>query len=233
MTTEHRCANDGCNKDSTSRCAACNAVWYCSKDCQKRDWRHHKPSCNPTTPAPIASQNSDPTEPVRDIPCVKILSHGEGRRYEAITLPSTDPIFTSEPLPVTVRFGYPLVMKRTHFNLGRKPDTDNQHATWLNIDPNTGWAADKWQHSIGSVIVANPDRTPLKVATLAAITDYISEILDEFGEGGPESVKKKYYGQRRRELLDKYIVRHEKMQADYQTSLNEYLANPDKFRTVQ
>ena len=81
--------------------------------------------------------------------------------------------------------------------------------------------------------MANPDRTPLKVGTLAAITDYVSDILDEFGEGGPESVKRKYYGQRRRELLDEYIVRHEQMQADYQASLNEYLANPDSVEGVQ
>jgi MYND finger len=219
MATERRCANDSCNKTATSRCSACNAVWYCSKDCQKRDWRLHKQNCNPTTHAPT-SQNTDPTEPVFDIICVKILSSGEGSRYEAITLPSTDPIFTSEPLPVTVRFGYPLVMKRTHLNLGRKPATDNQHATWLNIDPFTGWAPDRWQHSIGSVIVANLDRKPLKVSTLGAITDYVSDILDDFGEDGPESVKRKYYGPRNRQLLDEYIVRHEQMQADYQASWN-------------
>jgi hypothetical protein len=78
----------------------------------------------------------------------------------------------------------------------------------LNINPNTGWAPDVWQHSIGDVIVANPDRSPLAVHTLAAITDYVSDILDEFGEVGPESVRRKYYGRRNRELLDEYIVRH-------------------------
>ena len=209
MTTEHRCPNDGCNKPATSRCAGCNAVWYCSKDCQKRDWRHHKLACKPTTLAPVSStQVSDSTEPLSDIACVKIYSHGEGRRYEDITLPSTDPIFTSEPIPVTVRIGYPLVIKRTHSNLRRSPDTDNQHATWLNINPNTGWAPDIWQHSIGNVIVANPDRSPLASGTLAAITDYVSDILDVFGEEGPESVRRRYYGRRHRERLDEYIVHH-------------------------
>ena len=221
MTTERRCANDGCNKAGISHCSACNAMWYCSRDCQKRDWRLHKQSCNATTPAPT-SQDSDPTEPVRDVICVKMFSHGEGRRYEAITLPSTDPIFTSKPLPITVRFGYPLVMKRTQLNLKRSPDTDNQHATWLNIDPSTGWAPDTWQHSIGSVIVANPDMKPLKISTLGAITDYVSDILDDFGEEGPQSVKRKYYGQRSRQLLDEHIVRHEQMQADYQASMSQF-----------
>ena len=141
VTTERRCANNGCNNPGTGRCSACNALWYCSSDCQKRDWGLHKRSFTPTTPAPTI-QNPDPTEPVRDVTCVKMLSHGEDKRYEAVTLPSADPIFTLEPLPVTVRIGYPLVMKGTHFNLERKPDTDNQHATWLNINPSTGWTAD-------------------------------------------------------------------------------------------
>ena len=232
MTEEHRCANDGCNKVATSRCSACNAVWYCNRDCQKRNWAVHKRVCSPTTPAPIP-QNLDPTKPVGDIACVKILSSGDGGCYKAITLPSTDPIFTYEPLPVTVRIGYPLVMKRTHFNLERMPETDNQHATWLNINPATGWAPDLWQHSIGSVIVANLDRTPLKVSTLGAITDYVSDILDVFGEEGPESVKRKYYGRRNRQLLDDYISQHEQMQANYQDTLNKYLANRGPSEGVQ
>lgn len=27
------------------KCGGCNTVTYCSQDCQKRDWRQHKPSC--------------------------------------------------------------------------------------------------------------------------------------------------------------------------------------------
>ena len=37
-----------CSKPATLRCSACNAVWYCSKDCQKMDWtgdRGHKIMC--------------------------------------------------------------------------------------------------------------------------------------------------------------------------------------------
>jgi hypothetical protein len=114
-------------------------------------------------------------------------------------------------------------MKRTHSNLQRSPATDNQHATWLNINPNTGFAPDIWQHSIGNVIVANLDRSPLAGSRLAAITDYVSDILDEFGNGGPESVRRKYYSRQHRERLDEYIVRHEQMQANYQASMARFL----------
>jgi hypothetical protein len=36
-----------CNKPTTrlKKCTRCEAIWYCSKECQKRDWRRHKPEC--------------------------------------------------------------------------------------------------------------------------------------------------------------------------------------------
>ena len=213
MTMEHKCANDDCKNPANNRCSRCNAVWYCSKDCQRTDWRQrHKGLCGVTTPAHVTSQ----TESIVDIPCVMIQANHRG--YRDINLPSTDPIFTSEPIPVTVQFGYPLVMKRTQFGLQRSPATDNQHATWLNINPSTGWAPDPWQHSIGNVIVANANKSPLTVDVLSAIVDYVSEILDEFGEGRGSDVRRKFYNRRR---LDDYITRHGQSTSDYQAQLKE------------
>jgi hypothetical protein len=92
----------------------------------------------------------------------------------------------------------------------------------LNINPSTGWAPDAWQHSIGNVIVAKPDKTPLTGNTLAAITDYVSDILDGFSEVGPKGVAKRFYGPRRRELLDEYIVEHGQEQERYRASMAEF-----------
>jgi len=31
---------------ATKRCSRCNLVWYCSPECQRKDWKKHKPFCN-------------------------------------------------------------------------------------------------------------------------------------------------------------------------------------------
>jgi hypothetical protein len=147
----------------------------------------------------------------QSIPCVKI--HSPQTRYENITVPSTHPIFTSKALPVTVKFGYPLVMARLVENLPQGPQTDNQHATWLNIDPESGFAPSQWQGGIGSVVVANADGTPLDSDTLGAIVDYVSGILDAFGNG--EVPRRKY----NRRTLDQFLAQHLEMQSNYKAVL--------------
>ena len=46
-----------CGNPGTLRCSKCKKVYYCSKECQKSDWKTHKLSCS-------TSQNDDkPTPP--------------------------------------------------------------------------------------------------------------------------------------------------------------------------
>jgi hypothetical protein len=44
------CAKDGCGAliDESKKCSRCRLVFYCSRDCQKADWKVHKPKCNAT-----------------------------------------------------------------------------------------------------------------------------------------------------------------------------------------
>jgi hypothetical protein len=100
-------------------------------------------------------------------------------------------------------------MGRLVQNLPRGPQTDNQHATWLNMDPESGFAPPEWQGGIGSVIVANGDGTPLNYETLGAIVDYVSDILDAFGDG--EVPRRKY----NRRTLDQFLEQHLEMQRNY------------------
>lgn len=54
----HICA--ACFKPATLRCARCRAVWYCSKECQTRDWKlGHRALCRPA-PADAAAEPAPP-----------------------------------------------------------------------------------------------------------------------------------------------------------------------------
>ena len=34
-----------CGDPATQRCSKCKSAWYCSRDCQLRQWKKHKPIC--------------------------------------------------------------------------------------------------------------------------------------------------------------------------------------------
>jgi hypothetical protein len=38
-----KCAN--CGKIATQRCSKCKNQWYCSRECQVKQWKAHKPLC--------------------------------------------------------------------------------------------------------------------------------------------------------------------------------------------
>jgi TPR repeat protein len=42
------CAKDGCGAliDESNKCSRCRLVYYCSRDCQRADWKAHKAKCN-------------------------------------------------------------------------------------------------------------------------------------------------------------------------------------------
>jgi hypothetical protein len=45
------CAAAGCaSEEASSVCARCQAVRYCSRECQRTDWKAHKPVCTGAEP---------------------------------------------------------------------------------------------------------------------------------------------------------------------------------------
>jgi len=63
-----------------------------------------------------------------------------------------------------------------------------------------------WHGGIGNVIIANADGTPMSLATASALTDYVSDILNAFGDD--EAPPTRTYD---RPKLDAYIREHAKM----------------------
>jgi len=46
LMSQSACSNAGCNQPGRQRCAVCKNVLYCSKECQKKDWKaRHKSAC--------------------------------------------------------------------------------------------------------------------------------------------------------------------------------------------
>ncbi|KAB8209300.1 hypothetical protein BDV34DRAFT_232543 [Aspergillus parasiticus] len=39
------CAKESSNDTTLKRCAKCKTQWYCSRECQKADWKTHKKTC--------------------------------------------------------------------------------------------------------------------------------------------------------------------------------------------
>jgi hypothetical protein len=47
-----------CNKPSSFKCSVCKKVYYCSKKCQKENWKYHKGMCQ-TLKKDLADYNMD------------------------------------------------------------------------------------------------------------------------------------------------------------------------------
>ena len=44
----HKCDKTGRRKkDKLSKCGKCEAITYCSRECQEEDWPRHKDNCVP------------------------------------------------------------------------------------------------------------------------------------------------------------------------------------------
>jgi hypothetical protein len=42
------CQVEDCNDTGNFQCEGCNQIYYCSRTCQKQDWKQHKPECQKT-----------------------------------------------------------------------------------------------------------------------------------------------------------------------------------------
>lgn len=133
-----------------------------------------------------------------------------GVHYSEYLGPRSHAIFKTSPVPTSQKIGFPLLVQRPGKSSERGPPGDNQHATWLMIDPITGLAPVEWQCGVWNVIVATADGEALDTATLGAITDYVSDILDTFEDGAGAA-----QGYHNRGRLDRYIADHLKMQLEF------------------
>ncbi|KAF8190350.1 hypothetical protein K438DRAFT_2018688 [Mycena galopus ATCC 62051] len=130
---------------------------------------------------------SSSTSTVRGI---VILCDSEIRNgiFNEVDVDATHPIhIQGVACPVSAQVGLPIVMYR-HLKqdpLKMRPDArlDNQKATYLMIDPESGFAPPQWQSCVGSVTVMRKDGKPLTKQAIETIWMYHDHILDLFGNG--------------------------------------------------
>ncbi|KAJ7792957.1 hypothetical protein B0H14DRAFT_156741 [Mycena olivaceomarginata] len=92
--------------------------------------------------------------------------------------------------------------------MARDAKLDNQRATFLMIDPRSGFAPPEWQQCVGSVTVMRKDGKPLTRQSIETIWMYHDRLLDLFGDDPAIAHRmmtsdgfKKYCAQYKRERL--------------------------------
>ena len=101
----------------------------------------------------------------------------------ATTIPADHPVFSQPVAPVPALIEIPLVLHRVGTRSTNRADLDNQIATYLNINPESGFAPSEWQSHVGTVIVARKDKKPFLPKHLEGVWMYCDRILDLFGDG--------------------------------------------------
>ncbi|KAJ7640878.1 hypothetical protein DFH06DRAFT_1215498 [Mycena polygramma] len=168
------------NDQSFKCCSRCKNTVYCSQDCQKADWKSHKTVCSPPLPEGT----------VRGMIIACDADRRSGLGFTEIDLDKTHPIHTQGIVcPVSAKVGLPIViyrhLKENPLSMRRDPGLDNQKATFLMIDPVSGFAPPEWQMCVGSVTVMRKDGKPLTQESMETIWMYHDHLLDLFGDGTP------------------------------------------------
>ncbi|KAJ5900268.1 uncharacterized protein N7473_004338 [Penicillium subrubescens] len=104
--------------------------------------------------------------------------------WSTTRIPANHDVFSRTVPPVPGLIEVPLVLHQLGTRSANRADLDNQIATYLNINPDSGFAPPAWQSHVGTIIVARKDRKPLLPQHLEGVWIYCDHILDLFGEGG-------------------------------------------------
>jgi hypothetical protein len=132
-----------------------------------------------------------PPPPEGEVYAILIPCDGDKQRLRTppfipIHVPPTHGVFQLAPTPVSSAVGFPLIVCQIHslpVESTPRQLLDNQIATYLCIDTESGFAPAQWQSHVGTVVVARKDGKSLDSRHFEAMWQYCDHILDEFGEG--------------------------------------------------
>lgn len=186
---------------------------------------------NPAPKAPNPIPRTAPTSSsVSQIKAVIVRCNkdkGTGAPWSATTIPSDHVVFSHSVPPIPSLIQIPLVIHRVGTTSFNQADLDNQIATYLNIDAESGFAPDAWQSHVGTVIVARQDKKPLLPHHLEGVWMYCDMILDIFGDG--EGAPKHLYN---KQAFQKWWKRYCEDQKGFRTGTGGE-DHPDDWRVVR
>lgn len=103
--------------------------------------------------------------------------------HKTLFYPKMHSIFTEcDPdgnSPALKLCGCPLIVKR----LADGSSGDNQWATWLMIDPISGFAPQEWQRNVGKTLVYRPGGLDLDIDDMSSINEFLGDLLDRYSDG--------------------------------------------------
>ncbi|KAI6003253.1 hypothetical protein F5J12DRAFT_839343 [Pisolithus orientalis] len=178
------------------RCSHCKRVLYCSNACQFSHWRSHKKTCaSPAdASAPVAGPSSQTGKEADAVVGITIACEADRRRGSAIFTPTiihpSHPVWSQgQSSPLFRQIGLPIIVYRDHpgnpLTMIGNAGLDNQIATYLMVEPSTGFAGYGWVRGgvVGTVIVVRQDKKPLTCEAIETLWMYADFILDLYGEG--------------------------------------------------
>ncbi|KAH8665309.1 hypothetical protein BGZ61DRAFT_484404 [Ilyonectria robusta] len=147
--------------------------------------------------------------------------------WSATTIQADHPVFSQPVPPVPGLIEVPLALYRVGTQSANRADLDNQIATYLNIDAETGFASPEWRSYVGTVVVARKDMKPLLPHHLEGVWMYCDRILDLFGEG--EGAPRSLYN---REAFEEWWKDYCEEQKEFRPG-NGGEKDPDDWRAVR
>jgi len=185
------CQKEKDENGAPNRCARCKYTRYCDAVCQLNDWAVHKPKCNKhLIKAVQVSCQGDPIGAWREV-LLDTKHHPAFAHLPHNIAGITDQAASSAP--VFEKLGFPTMIWRHEPQnwMQRPPSTDtnldNPKATFMMIDPVSGFAPPEWQKAVGTVTVFRPDgKTELTVLEFETLWMFADHLMDCFGDG-PEA----------------------------------------------
>ena len=205
-----------CSQTASKRCSACQIVNYCSAECQRKDWKDHKPNCfkKVETIKPI----DDKSKMANTIKVCIV----DGDKAIDSTISTIDNNLSDRKIwykcKAPTLIGIPLVVKR----LGPSPqERKREVSVFLMIETSDGLAPMPWQSNahqkLGRLMFARTDGVDFDCEMFWSLYSYIFHLMDYYGNGQDEYVANTMFTA---DEFYKYKSEEDKIQADYQTFLN-------------